>query len=109
MPIVYNLADLFVYPTRYEGFGFPALEAMACGTPVITTDISSLPEIVGDAGLLITPDDEHALTTTIAKVLSDSTLYEQLRTKGLLQAKYFTWERTSRETLKVYQRVLEGM
>ena len=109
LPIVYNLADLFVYPTRYEGFGFPALEAMACGTPVITTDISSLPEIVGDAGLLITPDDEHALTTTIAKVLSDSTLYEQLRTKGLLQAKYFTWERTSRETLKVYQRVLEGM
>jgi glycosyltransferase involved in cell wall biosynthesis len=109
LPIVYNLASLFVYPTRYEGFGFPALEAMACGTPVITTDISSLPEIVGDAGMLVPPDDEQALTTAIAKVLTDSTLYDQLKTKGLLRAKYFTWERTARETLKVYQHVLEGM
>jgi glycosyltransferase involved in cell wall biosynthesis len=109
LPIVYNLASLFVYPTWYEGFGFPALEAMACGTPVVTTRVSSLPEIVGDAGVLVPSGDRQALAAAMAEVLSDSTQYEQLRTKGLQRAAYFTWERTARETVKVYQHVLAGM
>jgi glycosyltransferase involved in cell wall biosynthesis len=108
LPMVYNLASLFVYPTKYEGFGFPALEAMACGTPVITTAISSLPEIVGDAGILVPPGDEHALTGAMAEVLRDSTLSNQLRTRGLQRSEYFTWERTARETMKVYKQVLKG-
>jgi len=108
LPMVYNLASLFVYPTKYEGFGLPALEAMACGTPVVTTAISSLPEIVGDAGMLIPPGDEQALAGAMAKVLSDSTLYNQLRTRGLQRSEHFTWERTAQGTLKVYQQVLMG-
>ena len=108
LPMVYNLASLFVYPTKYEGFGFPALEAMACGTPVITTAISSLPEIVGDAGILVPPGDEQALTGAMAEVLRDSTLSNQLRTRGLQRSEYFTWERTARETMKVYKQVLMG-
>ena len=109
LPIVYNLASLFVYPTRYEGFGFPALEAMACGTPVITSRVSSLPEIVGDAGVLVSPEDEQALAAAMGEVLSDKSLFDRLRKKGIQRAKYFTWERTALETLKVYQHVLEGM
>jgi glycosyltransferase involved in cell wall biosynthesis len=108
LPMVYNLASLFVYPTKYEGFGLPALEAMACGTPVVTTAISSLPEIVGDAGMLIPPGDEQALAGAMAEVLSDPSLYNQLRTRGLQRSEHFTWERTAQETLKVYQQVLMG-
>ena len=108
LPMVYNLASLFVYPTKYEGFGLPALEAMACGTPVVTTAISSLPEIVGDAGLLIPPGDEQALASAMAEVLHDSTLFNQLRTRGLQRSEHFTWERTAQQTLKVYQQVLMG-
>ncbi len=108
LPMVYNLASLFVYPTKYEGFGLPALEAMACGTPVVTTAISSLPEIVGDAGMLIPPGDEQALASAMAEVLHDSTLFNQLRTRGLQRSEHFTWERTAQQTLKVYQQVLMG-
>jgi glycosyltransferase involved in cell wall biosynthesis len=108
LPMVYNLASLFVYPTKYEGFGLPALEAMACGTPVITTKISSLPEIVGDAGILIPPGDKQALTGAMAEVLRDSTLSNQLSTRGLQRSEYFTWERTAQETMKVYKQVLMG-
>ena len=108
LPMVYNLASLFVYPTKYEGFGLPALEAMACGTPVVTTAISSLPEIVGDAGILIPPGDEQALASAMAEVLHDSTLFNQLRTRGLQRSEHFTWERTAQQTLKVYQQVLMG-
>ena len=106
--MVYNLASLFVYPTKYEGFGFPALEAMACGTPVVTTAISSLPEIVGNAGILVPPGDEQELTGAMVEVLSDPIFYDQLRTRGLQRSEQFTWERTARETLKVYQQVLGG-
>jgi len=108
LPMVYNLASLFVYPTKYEGFGFPTLEAMACGTPVVTTAISSLPEIVGNAGILVPPGDEQELTGAMVEVLSDPIFYDQLRTRGLQRSEQFTWERTARETLKVYQQVLGG-
>ncbi len=107
LPMVYNLASVFVYPTLYEGFGLPALEAMACGTPVITSAISSLPEIVGDAGLLVPPGDEQALSDAIFETLSNQTLQKQLATKGIQRASLFTWERTAQETLRVYESVLK--
>lgn len=108
LPIVYNLASLFVYPTRYEGFGLPVLEAMACGTPIVSSAVSSLPEIVGDAGILVPPGDQAALSRAMLDVLSNRTLQKQLTTKGRHQAAQFTWERTAQKTLKVYQHVLEG-
>lgn len=107
LPMVYNLASLFVYPTLYEGFGLPSLEAMACGLPVISTNVSSLPEIIGDAGVLVPPDDVDSLYQAIQKVLKDEKLSEDLIQKGLEQAAKFTWERTARSTLQVYRQVKE--
>lgn len=107
LPIVYNLAELFVYPTRYEGFGLPVLEAMACGTPVITSNISALPEIVANAGILVTPGDESALAEAMVTVLSDPKLRENLAEKGIIRSKDFSWKRTAKETLQVYQHVLK--
>jgi len=106
LPIIYNLAKVFVYPSIYEGFGLPPLEAMACGTPVITTAVSSMPEHVGDAGILIPPQDEKALTNALQKLINDSTLQEELSNKGPERASQFTWKRTAQETIKVYQSVL---
>ena len=107
LPIVYNLAELFVYPTLYEGFGLPVLEAMACGTPVVTSNISSLPEIVGNAGILVTPGEESALAEAMVKVLSDPKMQENLAEKGIIRSKDFSWKRTAKETLQVYQHVLK--
>jgi len=106
LPCLYNLACLFVYPTRYEGFGFPALEAMACGVPLITTAASSLPEIVGNAGILVLPDDEDALTQAMGSVLRNPDLQAELARKGPIQPAGFTWERTALQTLQVYRQVL---
>jgi len=108
LPLVYNLASVFVYPTLYEGFGLPALEAMACGLPVITTEISSLPEIVGDAGMLVPVNDETALTQAIQAVLTDQALSQRLATLGTERASQFTWERTAQKTLQVYRHVLQA-
>lgn len=106
LPLIYNLAQVFVYPSIYEGFGLPPLEAMACGVPVITTAVSSMPEHVGEAGLLIPPQDEKALVEAMQKVLSDGTLRAQMSQKGRAQAAKFSWKRVAQETLQVYQRVL---
>jgi len=108
LPIIYNLARVFVYPSIYEGFGLPPLEAMACGTPLITTAVSSMPEHVGDAGILIPPQDEKALTNALQKLINDSTLQEELSSKGPERASQFTWKRTAQETIKVYQSVLKA-
>jgi glycosyltransferase involved in cell wall biosynthesis len=108
LPIVYNLASLFVYPTYYEGFGLPALEAMACGIPVITSNVASLPEIVGEAGILVPPGDRQALAQAIREVLSDPDRQRRLGTLGRQQASHFTWERTARQTLQVYRQVFEN-
>jgi glycosyltransferase involved in cell wall biosynthesis len=108
LPLVYNLARVFVYPTLYEGFGLPALEAMACGVPVITTEVSSLPEIVGDAGMLVPVNDETALTQAIQAVLTDQALRQQLVTLGTERASQFTWERTAQQTFQVYRHVLQA-
>lgn len=107
LPVVYNLARVFVYPTLYEGFGLPPLEAMACGVPVITTNVSSLPEIVGDAGILIPANDRVALVNALENVLNNREISAELAAKGPQRAAQFTWERTARQTLKVYQHVLD--
>jgi len=106
LPGLYNAAGLLTTPSFYEGFGLPALEAMACGTPVVVSDRSSLPEIVGQAGRLVNPDDPHDLAQALAQVLTDGSLRERMRALGLERAAQFSWERTARETLAVYRRVL---
>ena len=98
----YQEADLVVHPSLYEGFGFPPLEAMACGTPVVASDRTSLPEVLGDAALLVNPEDTDALAAAITRALDDETLRAELRRKGLERAKAFTWQRAARETLDVY-------
>jgi glycosyltransferase involved in cell wall biosynthesis len=105
LPIVYNLADVFVYPSLYEGFGLPPLEAMACGTPVITTAVSSMPEHVGEAGILIPPQDERALFQALLAILQDPDLRRQLSEKGPARAANYSWNRTALETMNVYRRV----
>jgi glycosyltransferase involved in cell wall biosynthesis len=103
----YNVADLFVFPSIYEGFGLPPLEAMACGTPVVCSNAASLPEVVGDAAITFDPYDTAAIAGAMRRVLEDSELAAELRQKGIARASQFTWERTARETIAVYQKVLE--
>ncbi|MCL4535051.1 MAG: glycosyltransferase family 4 protein [Bacteroidetes bacterium] len=105
-PILYGVARLFVFPSFYEGFGLPPLEAMACGTPVVCSNASSLPEVIGDAGLLVDPADEDALAEAMCRALEDRALAARLRSAGPARAAQFTWERTGRETLAVYREVL---
>ena len=89
---LYRLADVFVFPSLYEGFGLPPLEAMACGTPVVVSNVSSLPEVVGDAGILVNPYDPESIADGIAQVLSDDALRTTLSAKGLERAGRFSWE-----------------
>jgi glycosyltransferase involved in cell wall biosynthesis len=100
---LYRGAAALVYPSRYEGFGLPALEAMACGTPVIASRAASLPEVVGDAGTLLDPDDEAGWAEEIARVVSDEFHSARMRKAGLTRAKEFTWARTASLTLDVYR------
>jgi glycosyltransferase involved in cell wall biosynthesis len=103
LPAVYSLAAAFAFPTFYEGFGLPALEAMACGTPVVAADNSSVPEVVGDAGLLVDAGDPDALARALAQLLTDEGLRTYLRAAGPRQARLFTWEAAARQLLGVYQ------
>jgi len=103
LPALMNGALALVYPSIYEGFGLPPLEAMACGTPVITSNRSSLPEVVGDAALLVDPDDRVALAGAMARILEDPCLREDLRERGLKQVERFSWDETARLTLDVYE------
>ena len=102
----YNCADCLVLPSLYEGFGLPVLEAMACGTPVIVSNVSSLPEIVGDAGLLVEPTDVEGLAAAIGRLLASTELRDELGKKALARSAQFSWERAARETLDLYHRVL---
>ena len=104
---LYNAAKLFVLPSFYEGFGLPPLEAMACGTPVIVSNTSSLPEVVGDAGWLVNPEDVEGLTVAMYRILTDENLRHEMRSKGLKRAATFSWDRAARETIQVYQKVVE--
>lgn len=106
LPLWYNAADLFVYPSMYEGFGLPPLEAMACGTAVITSTASSLPEVVGKAGQLVDPTDTDALATAMEQVLGDRDLQQQMRAAGLVQAGGFSWDKAARQTVDSYRRAL---
>jgi len=101
----YNLASVFVYPSVYEGFGFPALEALACGTPVIVSDSSSLPEVVGDAGVLVDPYRPDDLFRALESVLLDRKLRETLRRKGLARAREFSWNRTAKRISEAFRNV----
>ncbi len=106
LPALYGAADVFVFPSRYEGFGLPPLEAMACGTPVVASNAAALPEVVGTAGLLHAPDDAVALARLLWLVLSQPALHTELRARGLRQAHGFSWQRTARQTLAVYHAAL---
>lgn len=108
LPALYSAATVFVYPSLYEGFGLPPLEAMACGTPVISTNAASLPEVVGDAALTITPTDSEALAAALRSVLTDSGLRADLRTRGMARAAQFSWDRCARATMQVYAAVARG-
>lgn len=103
LPTLYSGANAFVYPSLYEGFGFPVLEAMACATPTVTSNLSSLPEVAGSAAILVDPHNPSAIARGISEALAAR---KSLRRLGLAQAKRFSWERTAKETIKVYERVL---
>lgn len=104
LPALYRLAEVFVYPSIYEGYGLPVLEAMACGTPTITSTVSSMPEIIGDAGLLVSPDDPAELSAAMARLLGNKTLASELTQKAQIRAREFTWGKTAEQTIKIYER-----
>jgi glycosyltransferase involved in cell wall biosynthesis len=106
LPLWYNAADILVYPCLYAGFGLPPLEAMACGTPVITSNTSSLPEVVGDAGIMVDPTDKEELTAKIHDLLTDSTLMEELSQRGIERSKLFNWDESAKKTLRVYRELV---
>lgn len=105
---LYRLASIFVFPSLFEGFGFPPLEAMASGTPVITSNVSSLPEVVGDAAVLVDPLDSGAIADAMARVLTDTTLRRELIARGYARAKTFSWSEAAARTRAVYDTVLNG-
>ncbi|MHB1270924.1 MAG: glycosyltransferase family 4 protein [Thermoleophilia bacterium] len=105
LPAIYACADLFVYPSIYEGFGLPPLEAMACGTPVIVSDRTSLPEVVGNAGKMVNPYDVNELATAMAAILLEPAAASWFKNAGLKRARQFTWSKCATETLKVYEDV----
>ena len=107
LPLWYNAASLFVYPSHFEGFGLPVLEAMACGTPVVASNQSALPEVVGEAGLLVDPDDVEAMAAAMTCVLTNSRLSQQLAQAGQVRAANFTWPDMASKLLNLYQKVIE--
>ncbi len=107
LPVFYNACNVFVYPSLYEGFGLPPLEAMSCGTPVITSNISSIPEVVGDGGILIDPFDTDILENSLEKLLNDENLRNSLSLKALERSKNFSWEKTSEKTVESYKKILD--
>jgi glycosyltransferase involved in cell wall biosynthesis len=107
LPALYSTASLFVYPSLYEGFGLPALEAMACGTPVVASNQSALPEVIGEAGLLVDPGDIEALAAAMARLLTDTSLRQKLAQAGRARAASFTWSGMAAKLLDLYKKLLE--
>lgn len=108
LPLWYSSATVFAFPSRYEGFGLPLLEAMACGTPVVSSNASSLPEVVGDAGLLVDPTDVEGLCSALRRLLEDDALRRSLSAAGQARARAFSWHRMASETVQVYREVLQS-
>ncbi|MBA3256860.1 MAG: glycosyltransferase family 4 protein, partial [Pyrinomonadaceae bacterium] len=109
LPALYSGALCFVYPSFFEGFGLPPLEAMKCGTPVITGDRTSLPEVVGDGGVLVNPFDIDAIASAIATMVDDSSFRSRLRIESLNRARIFDWRETARRTLEVYKQAADNV
>ena len=109
LPLWYNAASVFAYPSVYEGWGMPVAEALACGTPTLTSDVSSLPEAAGDAGMLLPPHDRPAWTEGLRRALEDSAWQREATARGLVHAARLTWEETARVTAASYRRALEGI
>lgn len=105
MPYAYSSADALVFPSLYEGFGLPILEAMACGTPVVATNATAIPEVAGDAALLVTPGDDDALFDAVLRVLNDSKLHADLSTRGQQRAQFFNWDRSAQILLNIYHKL----
>jgi glycosyltransferase involved in cell wall biosynthesis len=103
LPALYAGARLFLYPSLYEGFGLPVVDAMACGAPVISSNAASLPEAAGDAAVLLDPEDETAWSESILRVAGDDGLREDLRRRGYHHAAQFSWDKAARETIHVYE------
>lgn len=108
LPAFYNGASVFAFPSLYEGFGMPPLEAMACGAPVACSNVSAIPEVVGEAALLFDPYDVEAIASAISHLLEDAALRAELRERGLRRAMQFTWERAARATLAIYQELCDS-
>jgi glycosyltransferase involved in cell wall biosynthesis len=106
LPALYSGAVCTTFPSLYEGFGFPVLESMACGTPVVTSNVSSLPQVAGDAALLVDPLDVEAIARAIQRILDDSELRQTLIQRGFEQVKHFTWEKSAHKLVQIYQKVL---
>ena len=106
-PALYRGATAFIFPSQYEGFGLPVLEALACGTPVVGSDVSSIPEVVGTAGVLLEPDDVEGMAGALIQLAIDEEFRAELSRRALAQAARFSWERTARETLAAYRDVAE--
>ncbi len=108
LPSIYNLADIFVFPSLYEGFGIPVLEAMACGCPVVTTQTGCSREVAGDAAHLVNPYNPEEIAQTVLQLIQDPALKQQMIEKGLIRASQFTWEKTARATLNLMENLVKG-
>jgi glycosyltransferase involved in cell wall biosynthesis len=107
VPLLYQAADIFVFPSLYEGFGLPILEAMACGTPVACSRISSMPEVAGDAAILFDPDEEGSIASAIGSIICGTDLRKDLSARGLERSRQFSWARTAAQTLQVLRSVAQ--
>ncbi len=107
LPLLYNCATVLLYPSLYEGFGLPVLEAISCGVPVITSNVSSMPEVGGQAALYVDPENQDEIDGTLKKVMESEKLRQELREKGLKRAKAFSWHKTAEETAEVYRRLVK--
>lgn len=108
LPVFYSLADLYLYPSNAEAFPIPLTEAMACGTPIVTSNVNGLKEIAGDAALFVNPENPVEIADAMNKVLTDRELQNLLSSKGLERSKFFSWEKCARETLKIVEKVHEN-